>query len=78
MVFKVKRYKAGLVKSPYGKKYMWQLEKNVDNLSPDIYEYDEVEAKNKQEAVDKLNVKHQKEYGNSLRKKPFGWNEGWW
>jgi len=78
--FKTKKYQAGLILSPFDKrsKMMWQLEKTRDNLSCDVYEFEEVEAKNKQEAVDKLNEKYKSKYGNKLRKKPFEWGEGWW
>lgn len=76
-----KEYKAGLIISPYGgKKFMWQLEDNVDRLSCEVYEFERITAKNKQDAVNKLNEKYSQnpKYKNLLRKKPFGWGEGWW
>jgi len=74
------KYKAGLVQSPYSKKakLMWQLETNIDMLSPDIYEFDVVDAPTKQKAVDILNARWGEKYKGRLRKKPFGWGEGWW
>lgn len=76
-----KEYKAGLIISPYGgKKFMWQVETYVDRLSPEIYEFENITAKNKQDAVDKLNQKYAQnpKYQNKLKKKPFGWGQGWW
>lgn len=69
-------YKAGLIKSQWGRKFMWQLEKNVDNLYCEAYEVETVIANNKQKAMDILNKKYGKKY--DIRKKPFTWNEGWW
>jgi len=69
-------YKAGLIKSPWSKKFMWQLEKNIDNLYCEVYEVETVNAKNKQEAIEQLNKIYGKKY--DIRKKPFTWNEGWW
>jgi len=69
-------YKSGLIKSPWGRKFMWQLEKNVDNLYCEIYEFETINAKNKLEAMEQLNEIYGKKY--DIRKKPFTWNEGWW
>ena len=72
-----KKYHAGLLKSPYAKKYVWELEQgSEDDLSTDVYEYEKIEAKNKKEAVKELNKKYEGKY--AMKKTPFGWNEGRW
>ena len=73
------KYFAGLIISPYGRKFEWQLEKNVDRLSCEIYEYTEIDADNKQQAVDELNKKYGFKYKHrGIKTRPFQWGNGWW
>lgn len=69
-------YNAGLIISPWSIKFMWQLEKNIDDLYCEVYEVETINAKNKQDAIKILNKKYADKY--HIRKKPFTWSEGWW
>lgn len=71
----MKEYIAGLIRSPYGRKFEWQLETNVDMLSCEAYEVVRIKAKNKQEAVNEL-IKMFPKYETKTR--PFCWGNGWW
>lgn len=73
------KYFAGLIISPYGRKFEWQLEKNVDRLSCEIYEFNTIEADNKQQAVNELNKKYSFKYkSRGIKSRPFQWGNGWW
>ena len=73
------KYYAGLIISPWGRKFEWQLEKDKDRLSCEIYEYNEVEAPNKMEAVKILNEKCAFKYKHrGIKTRPFQWENGWW
>jgi hypothetical protein len=75
----MKLYKAGLIKSPWGRKFEWQLEENTDRLSCEIYEFHEIKAKNKQEAVNELNRWYGGMFkGTPIKARPFQWGNGWW
>lgn len=74
----MKEYVAGLIISPHGRKYEWQVETNVDRLSCEIYEFNRIKAKNKQEAVNALNKKYKGYKGKEIKARPFQWGNGWW
>jgi len=72
-------YVAGLIISPYGRKFEWQVETDVDMLSCEIYEFNRITAQNKQEAVNILNKKYGYVYGGKgIKTRPFSWGNGWW
>jgi hypothetical protein len=66
-----REYKAGLVKTSSGRKFAWQLAKNVDALSPEVYEFEKISAPSKAVAVRKLNDQFKQKYGNRISKQPF-------
>lgn len=72
----MKEYIAGLIKSPWARKFEWQLEKDIDCLSCECYEVHRLSANNKQEAVNELNTIYGEKY--DIKTRPFEWSQGWW
>lgn len=72
----MKKYVAALIKSPWARKYEWQVEKDINILSCEAYEVERVEAQNKQHAVKLLNLVYGGQY--EIKSRPFNWGRGWW